>query len=103
MPTVVKNDLEFQSAIRKGKVLVDFYAEWCGPCKMQGPVLDNYAKDPANAASIVKLDVDALGKIAEKYNVYSIPTLILFKDGVEVARKVGFLPLEPLKKFINSI
>lgn len=80
----------------KGRVLVDFYATWCGPCRMLGPVLEQI-----DAIEIVKVNVDEYPEIARKYGVMSIPCLILFDEGKEVKRNVGFLPLEKVKEFIQ--
>ena len=80
----------------KGRVLVDFYATWCGPCRMLSPVLEQI-----DAIEIVKVNVDEYPEIARKYGVMSIPCLILFDEGKEVKRNVGFLPLEKLKEFIQ--
>jgi thioredoxin 1 len=97
----VQNAQEFRNIIKEGKVLVDFYADWCGPCKMQGPVLEQYdAGSPK--AKVVKLNVDMLPELAGEYGVFSIPTLILFVNGKEAAKNVGFLPLAPLTRFIDS-
>lgn len=71
-------------------VMVDFWATWCGPCVMAGPVVDALADDYKGKITIGKLDVDQNQETAGKYGVQSIPTVILFKDGKEVARKVGF-------------
>jgi thioredoxin 1 len=71
-------------------VMVDFWATWCGPCVMAGPVVDQLATDYVDKVSVGKLDVDENQETASKYGVVSIPTVILFKDGKEVARKVGF-------------
>jgi thioredoxin 1 len=92
----------FDSEIQKGLVLVDFYADWCGPCRMQAPVLEKLAKELTGKARIVKIDVDAAQKVAAKFQITSIPTLILFKDGKEVGRIVGLKDGETLKQFILS-
>lgn len=71
-------------------VLVDFFAEWCGPCKMAAPVIDKLSGDYEGKMVIAKLDVDQNNSIAAKYGVMSIPTVIVFKDGEEVDRQIGF-------------
>lgn len=71
-------------------VLVDFWAEWCGPCKAAAPIIDEIAEDYADRLVIGKADVDAHPELARRHNVMSIPTVILFKDGEEVDRKIGF-------------
>ena len=92
MPAKHISDSEFQASVIDAKtpVLVDFYAEWCGPCKMAGPVLDKLADELADSVAIVKMDVDQNSETPSKFGVMSIPTVILFKDGKEVERKVGF-------------
>ncbi len=92
----------FDDAIRHGVVLVDFYADWCGPCRMIAPHLENLSKELQGQASIVKLDVDHAQRIASTYEVTSIPTLILFKDGKETGRIVGVRDAKALKEFILS-
>lgn len=90
--TKTLTDQNFESEVvkAKGTVMVDFWATWCGPCQMAGPVIDQLADEYAGKVVIGKLDVDANQDTAQKYGVVSIPTVVLFKDGKEVARKVGF-------------
>lgn len=84
------DNFEEQVIRAKGTVMVDFWATWCGPCQMAGPVIDQLADDYKGKVVIGKLDVDENQATASKYGVVSIPTVILFKDGKEVARKIGF-------------
>ena len=91
----------FNEQIKEGVVLVDFFATWCGPCKMQSPVLEEL-KEYRSDVKVVKIDVDQETEIARLYGVMSIPTLILFKDGKEVAKNVGFMPKELLVQWINE-
>ena len=83
----------------KEKTVVDFYATWCGPCKMLGPVFE----EVANSSNIkfVKVDIDNHEDLCRKYGVMSVPTLILFEDGKEVKRNIGFIPKEKLEEFIK--
>jgi len=79
----------FSDTIKSGITLVDFWAEWCGPCRMQGPIIDNVAAKTRNNVNISKLNVDENPEIAQKYNISGIPTILIFKDGTEVKRLVG--------------
>jgi thioredoxin 1 len=81
---------DFADKTKSGVVMVDFWAEWCGPCKMAGPVVDALADEYAGKMTVGKVDVDAEPEIAGKFGVMSIPTVILFKDGSEIGRQVGF-------------
>lgn len=83
---------EFQEAI-KGKVLVDFYAEWCGPCKRLAPLLEE-----VDFIDVLKVNVDEFPDIAKEYGIMSIPTLILFNDSTEVRKEIGFRTIEEIKE-----
>lgn len=83
-------------------VLVDFFATWCGPCRMLSPVLESVAEDYEDKVKFVKLDVDDAADIARDYSVMSIPTLILFKNGEECAKSVGAMGAEELEEWIDS-
>lgn len=98
---IVKTN-EFDDIVKEGVVLVDFYADWCGPCKMIAPILAKLSTELDGSADIVKVNVDEEGTLAQRFDVMSIPTLILFKDGKPVGRKTGFLPKPELEKFIQS-
>lgn len=87
------------SSLIKNKAVADFYATWCGPCKMFGPVFEDVSLK--NDINFVKVDVDKYSEIARKYGVMTIPTVILFKDGVEVKRNIGFMSEEELSKFLK--
>ncbi len=92
----LEKESDFDNLIQ-GNVLVDFYANWCGPCKMLGPILE----EVSDLIQIVKVDVDNFEEISKKYRVMSIPTIVLFKNGEEIKRNVGFIDMNTLEKFIG--
>ena len=95
----LENENKYDELISKGKVLVDFYATWCGPCTMLTPELEKLASED-ESLQIIKVDVDEFPNIARRYRVMSIPTLLLFKDGKLVNSKLGYMPLVHLKEFV---
>ncbi|PWM52070.1 MAG: thioredoxin [Clostridiales bacterium] len=101
---IMLNEDNFRQEVLKSEmpVLVDFWAAWCGPCKMVGPIVEELANDYAGKAKVCKLNVDDCGRIAQSYGVMSIPTLILFKDGQEANRIVGFRPKAELAKLLEG-
>lgn len=83
-------------------VFVDFWAEWCGPCRMVGPVVEEIAKTYSDKIKVVKLNVDENQDIAMKYGIQSIPSLLIFKNGKEIKRTIGAAPKDTYIKFIND-
>ncbi|GAB1463890.1 thioredoxin [Pedobacter sp. UBA4863] len=95
--------MTFQEIINQDKpVLVDFFATWCGPCKMMSPILDDLKKKVGETASIIKIDVDKNPQAASAYQVQGVPTLILFKKGKMLWRQSGVVVGSELEKLINS-
>lgn len=98
----VDNLNEFNEKIASGRVLVDFFATWCGPCKMLSPILEEVdTRGEAGDLLIVKVDVDEAGEIAAKYGIQSIPTLILFENGKAVKSQLGYMPKPQLLNFLK--
>ncbi|MGV3041638.1 thioredoxin [Staphylococcus rostri] len=102
MAIIEATDAKFDQQINEGVKLVDFWATWCGPCKMIAPVLEDLAADYEGKADILKLDVDQNQATAAKFEVMSIPTLIVFKDGEPVDKIVGFQPKENLAQVLDK-
>ena len=104
MSIVHVSDDSFESEVLKSgtPVLVDFWAEWCGPCKAIAPVLDQVATEYQGRLRIAKVDVDSNQATAMRYGVRSIPTLMLFKNGVVEAQQVGLLSKDNLKKILDA-
>ena len=100
---LVLNEQNFQQQLKNKVVLVDFLASWCGPCRMMAPVLNDVASELEGANRIGKLDVEKYQNLAGKYKVRSIPTMVLFKNGVEVNRFVGIKSKDFLLKEIAKV
>jgi len=105
MAEMMFTDDNFDEEVLKAEVpvLVDFFAEWCGPCKMLGPIVEELAGEYEGKVKIGKCDIDASPKIAEKYGVQSIPTLIFFKGGEAVDKLMGFQSKEALKAKLDAL
>lgn len=95
---IFKKDDNFDELIKEGMTLVDFYAEWCGPCKMLGPILESL-----EGINVIKVNVDEHGDLSEQFRIMSIPTLIFFKDGVKVNEVVGFHSKEQIESILKEL
>ena len=91
---------EFNETIKEGTVLVDFFATWCGPCKMLSPVLEELSEE--NGVTIIKVDVDEASTLAAMYGIQAVPTLMLFKDGQRIDTRMGYQNKNQLLAFINQ-
>ena len=97
------NKDNFEQSIANGVALVDFWAEWCGPCKMQLPIIEEFSSEMEGKATIGKVNVDEELELAQSFGIQSIPTLILFKDGKPVKKLVGLHSKESLYEEVNQV
>jgi len=100
MPIIEATTSDFNEKIKEGLTIVDFYATWCGPCKMLSPIIADYANE--SGTNVIKVDVDKEPALAQKYGIMSIPTLYLFKDGEVKDAKSGFMAKEQLSDWVNA-
>lgn len=100
---IAGEDLERIVAESEVPVMVDFYADWCGPCKIMAPVLDSFAADHSGSLLVGKLDTDASPAVSARYGIRGIPTLILFDDGQEVSRQTGAVPRSGLDQMVSAL
>ena len=97
------NKDNFDQSISSGVALVDFWAEWCGPCKMQLPIIEEFSSEMEGKATVGKVNVDEQLELAQSFGIQSIPTLILFKDGKPVKKLVGLHSKESLYEEVNQV
>ena len=104
MATNKTNDQKFKEDVLESKepVLVDFWAEWCGPCKAIGPSLEELSEEMASKLKIVKINVDENPSTSQAYGIRSIPALMIFKDGQKISEKMGALPKSALESWVNE-
>jgi len=100
---ITLTDATFDRVVRETSlpILVDFYADWCGPCRMMAPAVDELARSSAGHALVAKLDTDASQKVASRYQIRGIPTVIVFRNGREERRQSGVMPLAALKEMVR--
>ena len=105
MATMHVSDSEFESSVLQSDdiTLVDFWAEWCGPCKQLSPILDTIAEEKSGQIKVAKVNIDDNPETPTKYGVRGIPTMIMFKNGEPIATKVGSVPKSKLDEWIDSV
>lgn len=98
----IVDSAEFKSEIENGITVVDFFATWCGPCKMLAPVLEELANEMKDKVNFIKVDIDQSMDLAGEFKIASVPTMVIFKDNQKVDQLVGFLPKEKIKEVIEN-
>ncbi len=101
MPVVFANSDNFKELTAKGTIILDFYADWCAPCRMIGPVLEQIAEEQSDIG-VVKVDVDKNIELANQFGVKGIPALFVLKDGKAVAQRAGFMPKDALVEWVRK-
>ena len=102
LPWIVDvDDADFAAATRRGLVLVDLWAPWCGPCRMVSPLLEQLASERAGRLKLVKVNIDQSPRTQARFGAQSIPTLVLLRDGREIGRQIGALPKDRLKAWLD--
>jgi thioredoxin 1 len=102
-PVKEVNDQNFTQSIAKGVTLVDFWATWCAPCRMQAPIVEEIAKEMSGKANICKVDIDKNPATTQKFQVQNIPTIIIFKDGIEIQTFVGLQDKSTLMNILQQL
>lgn len=98
----IVNSNEFENEVKEGLVIVDFFADWCGPCKMLAPIFEELSNEMAGKVKFVKVNVDDSGDIANKFSVVNIPTMVILKDGEKKESMVGFIPKDAIKEKLEK-
>ena len=98
MLKILETESDFDVIIKNGKWLVDFYAEWCGPCQVFGKIIENI-----NFINVLKVNVDEFPNIAKKFGVMSIPTIFFYSNGIQKMRKIGTISIDDVKSIVDSI
>lgn len=98
---IIKSE-EFEKETQKGTSVIDFFATWCGPCRMMAPIFESVGQKMSGKANFVKVDVDESEDLARKFGVMSIPTMVILKDGNLVAKRVGLMQADALEQWVNE-
>ena len=99
----IENENQFKQLVAEGVTLVDFYATWCGPCRMLAPIIEEIEEEYSDRVSVAKVDVDECGEIAAKYGINAIPALLVFKNKDLVETSVGFMAKDGIKELLDGV